>query len=143
MTKDDMLQMRLQGYTYGAIGKQAGYSRQYIQQVLSPPKAIRDYVVKKYNGFCSECHLFVGVHGHIHHVGLEQENYNDIDNLQLLCISCHKTKHPTPAAPDMTQVFRNNNIIEYHKQHPEVTYAQLGKTYNITRQRIHQILKNI
>jgi len=93
MNKKEMLDLRLQGQTYEAIATQAGISRQRVQQLLSPPRAVRDYVVKKHDGRCKECGLIVGKSGHVHHVGSNGENYNDIDNLQLLCISCHRRKH--------------------------------------------------
>lgn len=92
-----MVMLRLEGRTYQYIADKVGVSRQRIQQLLSPPKAIRDYVVRKYDGYCSKCGIYVGSSGHIHHEGANgEEDYNDIENLQLLCIACHRGKHIKP-----------------------------------------------
>lgn len=85
--------MRLEGLTYQQIANTVGVSRQRIQQLLSPPKEIRDYVIRKFNGKCVDCGIQVGKSGHVHHNNGDEENYNDIENLELLCISCHKRRH--------------------------------------------------
>jgi len=88
-----MLQLRLAGLTYQQIANEAGISRQRIQVLLSPPPAIREYVVKKYAGKCAKCGILVGKSGHVHHKNHEDNHYNDIENLELLCPSCHREKH--------------------------------------------------
>ena len=88
--------MRVDGHTYQSIARKAGVSRQYIQEVLSPPRAIRDYVVEKYHGRCNGCGIYVGSSGHIHHMGKEVVDYNNIGNLELLCIACHRGEHTEP-----------------------------------------------
>lgn len=86
--------MRLNGRTYEYIAGKAGVSRQRIQQLLSPPSSIRKYIIKKYNGCCDDCGIFVGKSGHVHHKPANgEEDYNDIENLQLLCLSCHRIEH--------------------------------------------------
>ena len=103
-----MLRLRLDGQTYAYIAKKAGVSRQRIQQVLSPPIPIRDFVVTKYDGRCFGCGLYIGKSGHVHHVNTDGgENYQDIDNLQLLCISCHRKQHPFDC--------RHNDSFYQHK----------------------------
>ena len=94
MTKEEMLELRLQGLTYDAIAKRAGVTRQRVQQIISPPPEIRWFVLEKFHGCCANCGLLVGSKGHIHHKDADNsENYQDIDNLELLCISCHRRKH--------------------------------------------------
>lgn len=88
-----MLAMRLDGFTYQQIADKFNVSRQRIQQILSPPKAIRNYVVEKFKGRCADCGINVGKSGHIHHENSDFEDYNDINNLELLCISCHGKRH--------------------------------------------------
>ena len=88
-----MLQLRLDGYSYAYIAKEVGVSRQYVQQVLAPPKEIRDYIVDKYNGRCLDCGLYVGASGQVHHDKNTGEDFNDIENLVLLCVSCHRKNH--------------------------------------------------
>ena len=94
-----MLQLRLDGRTYRYIAREAGASRQYVQQLLSPPPAIRNYVVEKYGGYCADCGIYVGHSGHVHHNGANGENYNDVENLELLCIACHRKRHKIPPCP--------------------------------------------
>lgn len=97
MTSSEMLKMRLEGNTYQQIANKAGVSRQYIQEVLSPPRDVREYVLNKYQGKCDCCGVLVGRSGHIHHRNVNNgENYQDIDNLRLLCVSCHLRQHSGP-----------------------------------------------
>lgn len=99
-----MLRMRLEGYTYQEIGKKFKVSRQRVQQQISPPSGVRRQVVKKAKGRCQGCGIVVGLSGHIHHkslalgkYGLKKgqliEDYKDMKNLELLCISCHRLRH--------------------------------------------------
>jgi len=93
MNRQDMWRQRLNGYTYEQIAEGAGITRQRVQQILSPPKAIRDHIIKKYDGCCVDCSIRVGKSGHVHHVNTDIEDYGDIENLVLLCISCHRKRH--------------------------------------------------
>ena len=93
MNKLEMLKMRLDGETYQSIATSAGISRQRVQQLLSPPKAIRDVVVRKAEGKCQACGIKVGRSGHVHHNGDAVDSYNELENLQLLCVSCHRGAH--------------------------------------------------
>jgi len=94
MNKNEMLVMRLDGNSYQEIAKEAGISRQRVQQVLAPPKAIRDEVIRRYNGRCANCGIRVGRGGHVHHQNnADIDSYNDLTNLELLCLGCHSQKH--------------------------------------------------
>ncbi len=97
MDKKEMLVLRLDGFTYQYIADKAKVSRQRVQQILSPPKAIRQFVVEKYHGRCADCGIYVGDSGHVHHQNTLEEDYQDINNLFLLCVSCHRQRHsPNP-----------------------------------------------
>jgi len=98
VSKHAMLIMRLDGYTYQEIANKAGVSRQRVQQLLSPPQVIRNIAYKRASGRCQSCGVLVGKSGHVHHMGSNggEEDYNDVDNLQLLCLSCHRKIHVTP-----------------------------------------------
>ncbi len=85
--------MRLDGMTYEVIAVKFGISRQRVQQLLSPPKAIRDYVVAKAEGKCQCCGIWVGKSGQVHHYGDEVDTYQDTEKLELLCLSCHRKRH--------------------------------------------------
>jgi len=89
-----MFNLRLKGHAYAYIAKSFGVSRQRIQQLISPPRHIRDAVVARYKGECADCRIHVGNSGNVHHVNLKIiEDYNDAGNLVLLCVSCHLKRH--------------------------------------------------
>jgi excisionase family DNA binding protein len=95
MTKQEMLHLRLAGLGYTDIAARAGVSRQRVQQLLSPPVAVRNLVVNRAQGLCQSCGLLVGKSGHVHHIGSTNgDSYNDAENLQLLCVRCHGRVHP-------------------------------------------------
>ncbi len=100
--------LKLQGLTYEQIGKRMGVSRQRIQQLLSPPPAIKQAVMERANGCCQECGLQLNGHGHIHHEGGEDYAYNNLKNLQYLCLRCHSWKH-SPIEPTST----NNGVVTH------------------------------
>jgi hypothetical protein len=93
--------MRLEGYTYAAIGDELGVSRQRIQQIIGPSKGMRGVIVKRAGARCENCQRKVGQSGHVHHKSLDAqaEDYNNIANLQLLCIRCHRAAHRQRATP--------------------------------------------
>lgn len=96
--KLEVLRLRLSGLPYRAIAERLGVSRQRIQQLISPPPAITNFVRNRANGLCQQCGIQVAS-GHIHHKGssgLEPDRYNDLANLQYLCVSCHRIAHLSP-----------------------------------------------
>ena len=102
LTNTEMLMMRLDGATYAAIAQAAGISRQRVQQILRPPPGIRKQVVDRYAGRCVDCGIHVGHTGHIHHkdLSIELGQWNDQENLELLCITCHLFRHRPEANGD-------------------------------------------
>lgn len=121
-----MLIKRLDGLSYREIAEEAGVSRQRVQQMLSPPKEVSLYVHAKFSGRCADCGVQAkGANGHVHHRSTETEvdEYNDLDNLELLCPGCHRTKHaalirslipvPDPMSSKAIQRIITN---EYHCQ---------------------------
>lgn len=88
------MELRLAGLTYAQIGLKIGLSRQRVQQIISPPPYIRRIVVNRAEGRCETCGIKVNGSGHVHHKSCAGEDYNDVDNLQLLCVSCHMKAHP-------------------------------------------------
>ena len=110
MDRSELLSLRLQGWTYASIAAVAGVSRQRIQAILSPPRAVRNAVVNASDGRCRSCLIFVGDSGHVHHIGQEletEESYNDLRNLVLLCPSCHKQAHVDVMKPEPPAVFKH------------------------------------
>jgi hypothetical protein len=89
------MELKIQGWSYGRIAKQSGVSRQRVQQILSPPKSIRAIVSKRANYACERCSAPLLKSGHVHHSGGadDSEHYEDIENLQYLCQSCHWHAH--------------------------------------------------
>lgn len=90
----------LKGLTYAEIGKEMGVSRQRAQQLVKPPTPVMDFIRKRAGGACEQCKIALA-NGHVHHMS-NDAGFNDIDNLQYLCISCHQTKHYNEAFPANT-----------------------------------------
>lgn len=114
-----MLAMRLAGETYASIGRKANVSRQRVQQLIDPLPYIKDLVFKRAEGKCQRCGIFMGrsrydsqLSGHIHHVGNPEEDYNDTDNLLLLCPSCHRFVHGEMAAIRQVRVMVKEILAE-------------------------------
>ena len=92
--KEEMFRMKLDGSTYRQIAKEYSISPQRVHQILSPPIAVNRIVMERALARCEECHIFVGWRGHVHHTSCnDEEDYNDLPNLQLLCPSCHTKEH--------------------------------------------------
>ena len=121
MNRLELLEQREQGKTYREIGKMYGLSGQRVQQLLGPPPSIRDYIIRKYNRLCVDCGAKTGLSGHIHHKNSLQ-GYDDIDNLILLCKSCHAKRHnpKAPVEPKKPTVVSVKTIL---------TCSQCGKTF--------------
>lgn len=93
--RERALSLRLDGLTYAAIGEELGLTRQRIQQLLEPPKEVREIILARSNSRCQNCGVFVA-HGHIHHKsakGIDSDKWNDLDNLVYLCLTCHRRSH--------------------------------------------------
>lgn len=91
-----MWALRLQGQSYDQIGKLAGVSRQRVEQVLSPPPAIREAVLERAGRACEGCGLTLPKGLQIHHraaEGLAPDTYEQPENLVALCVSCHMKAH--------------------------------------------------
>jgi len=86
------IELKLRGMTYAEIGQQLGVTRQRAQQLTKPPKRVYEMVRQRAGGACELCG-FELQSGHVHHKGGSFENYNDPDNLQYLCLSCHVKQH--------------------------------------------------
>lgn len=129
--------MRLKGMTYQKIADKMKISRQRIQQLLSPPPAIRKIVVEKAEGKCQSCGILVGVSGHIHHEGQDFDTYNDIGELRLLCPSCHLVTHLNHSRRIKTE--RNAKILWYHNK--GFTQVAIAGIFHLTQVRVSQIIK--
>lgn len=89
---DAMIQLKLKGLSYREIAKQAGVSRQRIHQLLSPPSAIGLAVQQRAQLKCEHCQIRL-LGGHIHHKGGQDGTWNDLSQLEYLCLSCHRIAH--------------------------------------------------
>jgi len=122
--------MRLQGHAYAVIGDKLGVSRQRIQQIIGPPRETREIVCTRSKGRCVDCNLRVGISGHIHHrngIGVALDDYNDIDNLVLLCIPCHLRAHnPRTVGPPC--VICGLEVRHSRKQRPRHNRCHLPRT---------------
>lgn len=84
-------------------------------------------VIKRDHGICVDC----GNPGAIvhHKIHLTKENiYNEdislnMDNLEYLCRSCHKLKHPESLVIDSNLMFDENGDIIERKQNDDTLYS--------------------
>ena len=59
-------------------------------------KVVRAAVVKRAEGCCERCGLYVGDDGHAHHrIPRSRGGKWTIENIQYLCVVCHQTAHRT------------------------------------------------
>ena len=85
--------LRLRGLTYKEIGEQMGFSRQRAQQLVRPSHHVYRHIRARAGNACEDCHITLKS-GHLHHKSLpDYEGFNDLDNLEYLCASCHRKKH--------------------------------------------------
>ena len=136
MTKQQMLALRLQGHTYRHIASKAGVSYQWVQQSLSPPKEVRDFIVNKCAGLCRECGILVGSSGHVHHIGLAEENYQDIENLELLCASCHRAQHPTQGYAERHTATKQSQEIRALRKELGLSQRELAERLGVHKRTV-------
>ena len=150
--KEKMIEMKLNGDTYSQIAKKLNISRQRVQQITSPPKEVRDYIIQKYNGRCARCGIQVQQASHMHHMGSIDENYNDIDNLILLCQSCHRIEHKgesqkrrengcvMPTYNSLRKVGRDNHIRQSAQTHQDYSHQEIADKFGISRSNVTRLL---
>jgi hypothetical protein len=97
----EIINLRLDGYTYAEIGKLYGVSRQCIQQFIDPPKGIVLEVSKRANYKCEICGINLKHGGHLHHKTNGDYDYSSADNMMLVCASCHRRIHCIDNNPDL------------------------------------------
>jgi hypothetical protein len=100
-----MMVLRFQGASYQDIGDAAGLSRQRIQQILQPPAAIRQHVLRQAGERCQRCSV-ASPSLHIHHrgsVGMTPDLYEDVANLEALCLVCHLHAHAPETPPPVVR----------------------------------------
>jgi hypothetical protein len=85
--------MKLKGLSYSQIGKYFDLSRQRIQQLLEPSKAIKTIISDRSKGKCESCGYQLEKSGHYHHKLIPGIPINSADNLSYLCVLCHITLH--------------------------------------------------
>lgn len=95
----EIFDMWVNGSSYTDIGRAFGITRQRVQQIVRPPRLVHDLVRDRANNTCQGCGIQLRPgDGHVHHVGQAArtpDDFNDPDNLEYLCRSCHRTRHQT------------------------------------------------
>jgi hypothetical protein len=93
--------LRLAGLTYAEIGLELGVSRQRAQQLVKPTETVMNAVRAHAGGRCERCGVVLE-HGHVHHRhahGPTPDTFNEPENLEYLCVSCHVLTHWTESGP--------------------------------------------
>ena len=100
------IDLRLRGQTYEAIGRRLGLSRQRVQQLVQPSREVRQLLIKWAHERCQQCGVSIGQGGEVHHrqaPGLVAERYNNLENLEYLCLPCHMKSHHRHICPHCRQ----------------------------------------
>jgi DNA-binding CsgD family transcriptional regulator len=154
--RHEALILKLQGLTYRDIGKKLNISGQRVQQILSPPAYIRNLVCQKADGKCQVCGKFVGDSGDVHHNGYDFENYDEVQNLTLLCISCHRKAHALPevlkelkasekasitAQRSYKTYDRNIQVVNLYSKGERV--CDIAQQFKISETRVYNILHRV
>lgn len=95
MTLDvySVLELKRSGMTYKQISIKFGVTPQYVQLSLVPRGIVRRQLFIKYNYCCADCGKNLKTtRFNIHHISYDN-NYNELDNLALLCTPCHMKRH--------------------------------------------------
>ena len=131
------LQLRFQGFTYERIGRALQISRQRAQQLLSPPAEVRFLVLKRADGNCESCGVFVGQAGHVHHRNSTEsicDSYQDTGNLQLLCLGCHRMAH------GLHGYRRSSSDISNELRRRGIRHAEIAKKAGVTSSTVSEWL---
>lgn len=87
-------ELREKKYSYTQIGKIIGLSKQRVHAIHKGYKCKPELLiqtVRKRDGY--QCNLCTSMENiEIHHIDRDQNN-NDLNNLILLCLNCHKQTH--------------------------------------------------
>ena len=99
--EQDMMRLRLQGYTYEGIGKEVGLSRQRAQQILGLPQELVKLLRQRQANCCALCGLYINRANSAGFVwdrqvgqfiiGYDKEVI-PIDSLEYLCTTCARLR---------------------------------------------------
>lgn len=90
------IELKVAGWTYSAIAKEMGTSRQRVQQLVRPSIQTLGRLVERAKHACEKCGLSIkGHNAHVHHVDEHAgvDAYNSLENLRYLCNPCHRREH--------------------------------------------------
>ena len=135
----NLLRLRCAGLSNAAIAERLGVSRQRIAQRLTPRIAIRRIVIERVRGQCEHCGLHVGRSGWIYHKTsrvVTCDEYNDLNNLAVLCPPCHRRARRMGSdevpprspivVPSKTATVRLGEQILRRRQEQHLTRKQLA-----------------
>lgn len=134
-TTQRAVELRLGGMTYAEIARALKVSKQRIHQRIAPPQVIRIQILKRSNFLCTNCGIFIGTSGHVHHIktkGLELEKYNDLENLVGLCISCHRKAHriepkSSRGRPKRIRARKRNQVTMRMRPEDRIEFCKLAR----------------
>lgn len=113
--RDFARSLKQSGMTYAKIGERMGISRQRAQQLVAPSGLQKRELIEKLGGVCSACGKS-GIKLDLHH-----EDYSKPPEL-LLCVSCHREKHPRAGVGNSTSHHIKSNtevdaLVEAHAEY--------------------------
>jgi len=68
---------------------------------------------------------------------------NNLANLITLCHSCHMKLHHRQGDLQAKKEKRTLDMITYHNEHPEIRHAKLATKFNLSRERVGQVLGRV
>ena len=142
--RQSIINMRLEGLTYQQIAGKLNISRQRVEQIASPPKETLRALITRSGEKCENCGIIVGKSGHAHHKGHTEDTYEDINQLDYLCPSCHRLAHFTlrakvqkpPGLPRRTREKR-------YPGQPKIKYIKIYWKNTPENREIHDALKKL
>ena len=109
-------------------------------------KSIRKALLEATGFRCSKCGRWRGSRTnctlHIHHkdgggYGVTETPNNRLDNLIVLCAQCHQLIHYNNP---INSKYRDTLILHLNRE--GLTFREIGKILNISKQRVHQLYTN-
>lgn len=139
------LALKLRGMTYEEVGAILKVSPQRAFQILAPPAGVKIALRARSGGKCEGCGMLLKKGAQqVHHKTRPETDprvYNDVTELQYLCIACHRAAHlkmdPRPIRFRMPPAIRE--LRENLRSHG-VTQDQIAQATGRTRPHINNVL---
>lgn len=98
--RHNMIARLVAGATYREVGSAFGISHQRVQQIVAPPREVRELLAARAAGRCERCDQEKRLEAHHIRRGATVEGWDTKERFLSLCRSCHSKEHrETATAP--------------------------------------------